>query len=133
VKSFGFSLGLSVLAGALVALGVAVFPLEAGLRSSAFLGVGVGAVIGVLSLIIKTQLVALLPGSRGGLQAVLTGQVLTFLLRLLAVGAGALALHGDEQSSPVAFVLTFFLVYLAQQFVEVRSLLAMRAVKPEVT
>jgi hypothetical protein len=126
-------MALMMLAGALAAVAVALFPLEPGPRSSAMLGVAVGTIVGLLAIVIKTQLVALAPAGSTGVQAVLAGQVLTFFLRLLAVGVGALALHQNPLASPVAYVLTFFTVYLAQQFVEVRSLLAARAAKTGVT
>lgn len=133
MKTLGFSMGLSVAAGALSALVVSFLPLDAGTRTSAFLGVGVGTAIGLLALVIKTQLATLAPTGTASVKAVLTGQVLTFFLRLVAIGTGAIALHNDEALSPVAFVLAFFSVYLGQQFVEVRSLLAARAAKTEVS
>jgi hypothetical protein len=131
VKALGVGIGLIVVAGALAALGVALMPLEPAVRASAYFGAGLGTALGLVALSFKTWLVRNAPPGKGGIKALMTGQVVTFLMRVLAIGAGAIAVHADPAASPVAFVVTFFLVYLAQQFVEVRSLLAAGAAKPQ--
>ena len=124
MKSMTASIGLTVLLGALVARGVTAVHLEPATRGSALLGVGVSTVLGIAALIIKTQFMRLIAPGSPGIKALMGGQVLSFLLRLLAVGVGAVALKADPDSSPAGFVLAFFAVYMTQQFVETRSLLA---------
>ena len=53
----------------------------------------------------------------------LAAQVSTFLLRLLAVGMGAVTIK-VAQLSPVAFVIAFMVVSLGQQALETHHLLA---------
>lgn len=124
MKSLAANLAVTLALGGLVAALVDVFPLEAGLRQSALLGAAVSTVLGAVALLIKTQLAAVVTRGTAAVKALVTGQTLAFLLRLLAVGVGAFALKQDTAQSPIAFVVAFFAVYLAQQFVEVRSLLA---------
>lgn len=123
MKNFATALVLELLIVALVGGAVMVLSLGAGERAAALLGVGVSGLLGALALLVKTQVAKL---STKGVKQLLSAQVSMFLLRLVAVGVGALALRGDEASSPVAFVLAFFAVYLGQQVVEVRSVLAVR-------
>jgi hypothetical protein len=52
------------------------------------------------------------------------------MLRLLAVGASALLIKDSASLTPAPFVITFFVVSLAQQVLETRSLLAGATVKP---
>jgi hypothetical protein len=132
MKSMAANIALTVLLGALVATLVSVIGLEPATRSSAMLGVAVSTALGVVALVIKTQLFKLTAGSPG-IKAAMSGQVLSLLLRLFVLGAGALALKADPQSSPFGFVLAFFAVYVTQQFVETRSLLASYAAKSGVS
>jgi hypothetical protein len=133
MKSMMASIGLTVLLGALVALGVTAVHLEPATRGSALLGAGVSTLLGVGALTIKVQFSKLVAPGSSGIKALMGGQVLSFLLRLLAVGVGAVALKADPDSSPAGFVLAFFAVYLTQQFVETRSLLASYATKSGVS
>lgn len=133
MKSMAASVGLSVLAGALVALAVALVGLEPAARTSALVGVGVSTLLGVLALTIKAQFVHLVSPGAPGIKAVLSGQVLSLLLRLFAVGVGAAAMKAEPEASPMAFVVAFLAVYLAQQIVETRSLFLSYAAKSGVS
>ena len=132
MKSMAANMGLTVLLGGLVAVLVSVAGLDPVTKDSALLGAGVSTVLGVVALTIKAQFLRLSAGSVE-VKGLLSGQVLSFLLRLLAVGAGALALKSDPDSSPFGFVLAFLAVYVTQQFVETRSLMASYAAKSGVS
>lgn len=132
MKSMAANMGLTVLLGGLVAVLVTVVGLEPATTGSALLGAGVATVLGVVTLTIKAQFFRLSTGTIE-VKGLLSGQVLSFLLRLLAVGAGALALKADPDSSPFGFVLAFLAVYVTQQFVETRSLMASYAAKSGVS
>lgn len=141
MKTLGTSLLVTFALGAAVAAGVLALGLDAGLRTAALVGAGVSTAIGALALVIKTA--TPVKGGTRGLQMLMSRQVLSLALRLGAVGLGAFALRGgvgaaddsNATAAPMAFVVTFFIVYLGQQVVEVRSLLAVRdsAAKSEVT
>ncbi|MEW5740601.1 MAG: hypothetical protein AB1938_16855 [Myxococcota bacterium] len=135
MKTLGTSLLLSFTLGLAVAAGALVLGLEPSVRTAALVGAGVSTAVGALALVIKTA--APISGGTKGVQALLSRQVLSLFLRLGAVGLGAASLHlnGASSSASLAFVVTFFIAYLGQQVVEVRSLLAVRqsAAKPEVT
>ena len=135
MKTLGTSLLLTVALGLAVAGGVLVLGLEASTRLGALVGALVSTVIGALAVVIKTA--APIAGGTKGVQALLSRQVLSLFLRLGAVALGAAALHLNDAgpSAPLAFVVTFFIAYLGQQVVEVRSLLAVRqsTAKSEVT
>jgi len=126
------SMGLTVSLGGLVAVLVSIVGLDPVTKDSALLGAGVSTVLGVVALTIKAQFLRLSAGSIE-VKGLLSGQVLSFLLRLLAVGAGALALKADPDSSPSGFVLAFLAVFVTQQFVETRSLMASYAAKSGVS
>jgi hypothetical protein len=135
VKTLGTSLLLTLALGLAVAGGVLLLGLEASTRLGALVGAGVSTAIGALAVVIKTA--SPIAGGTRGIQVLLSRQVLSLFLRLGAVGLGAAALHlnGAGPSAPLAFVVTFFIAYLGQQVVEVRSLLAVRQspAKSEVT
>jgi hypothetical protein len=59
----------------------------------------------------------------------MTTQGLAFMLRLIAVALGAISLKQDDAMSPMAYVISFFVVSLAQQALETRSLLSSATVK----
>jgi hypothetical protein len=132
VKTLSTSLLITVAVGAAVAVGVLVTGLAPAVRTAAWLGAGVSTALGALALLIKTA--SPLGGGPSGLRTLLSRQVLALFLRLGAVLLGAVALRGDGAAA-VAFVMTFFIAYLGQQVVEVRSLLAVRqgVAKSEVT
>ncbi|GMU58559.1 MAG: hypothetical protein AMXMBFR34_03220 [Myxococcaceae bacterium] len=135
MKTLGTSLLLTVALGLAVAAGALVLGLEASVRAAALVGAGVSTAVGALALVIKTA--SPVSGGTKGLQALLSRQVVSLFLRLgtVGLGAAALQLNGAGSSAALAFVVTFFIAYLGQQVVEVRSLLAVRqsAAKPEVT
>lgn len=133
MKSLWFNLGLIAAMGALAALVVSALPLEPGVRFSALVGLAVSTLVGHGALSLKVRLASLAPQGGAGVQALLVGMVVSFLLRLFVAGGGALALNAKPDRSPAAFLLAFFALYLAQQFLEVRTLLAARPAKPEVT
>lgn len=132
MKSMAANMALTVLLGGLVAVLVSVVGLEPATKGSALLGAGVATVLGVVTLTIKAQFLRLSAGTIE-VKGLLSGQVLSFLLRLLAVGAGAMALRADPDGAPFGFVLAFLAVYVTQQFVETRSLLASYAAKSGVS
>lgn len=120
-------LPLTLALGALVAALVFVFPLGDG-QTAWLTGALVSAVVGALTLSVKSLLST--PGLSGAaaLKALLTAQGLAFMLRLVAVGIGAFALVQNGQSA-MPFVISFFVVSLAQQVLETRSLLATQPTK----
>jgi hypothetical protein len=132
VKALGISLLITVAVGAVVVVGALVLGLGSAVRTAALLGSGVSTLLGALALLIKTA--SPLKGGTSGLRALLSRHVLALFLRLGAVLLGAVALR-ENGSAAIAFVMTFFIAYLGQQVVEVRSLLAVRqsAAKSEVT
>jgi hypothetical protein len=121
-----------VAAGLVGGVAVASVGLEPGTATSAYAGVGVSTLMGCVALVLKSQVQALFAQGRGELQGLLLVQGASFGLRLMAVGVGAFACRRDGLSS-AAFVVGFFGVYLVQQLIEVRYLLAaQRAVSVEV-
>lgn len=132
MKTLGISLLITVAVGAVVAAGALVLGLDPAVRTAALVGSGISTLLGALALLIKTA--SPLEGGTGGLRALLSRHVLALFLRLGAVLLGAVALR-ENGSAAIAFVMTFFIAYLGQQVVEVRSLLAVRqrAAKSEVT
>ncbi len=120
-------LPLTLALGALVAALVFVLPLGDG-QTSWLVGALVSAVVGALTLSVKSLLST--PGLSGAaaLKALLTAQGLAFMLRLVAVAIGAFALVQNGQSA-MPFVISFFVVSLAQQVLETRSLLATQPTK----
>ncbi|MDP1830271.1 MAG: hypothetical protein Q8L48_43805 [Archangium sp.] len=125
-------LALTLALGGVVAGVVSLLPMDEGSRDSGLIGAVVAAVLGAVTLVLKTQLGRGLTGN-GALKAMMTAQGLAFLLRLVAVGVGAVILKQNDTmsllsprgaSSPFAFVIAFFAVSLAQQVLETKSLLA---------
>jgi hypothetical protein len=135
VKTLGTSLLTTFALGLAAAAGALLLGLDGEVRTAALVGAGVSTAVGALALVIKTA--SPISGGTKGVQALLSRQVLSLFLRLGAVGLGAASLHlnGAGPSASLAFVVTFFIAYLGQQVVEVRSLLSVRqsAAKPEVT
>lgn len=127
MKSLATTLPLTLGLGALVAALVYVFPLGEG-QTPWLVGALVSALVGALTLAVKSLLSA--PDLKGAaaLRALLTAQGLAFMLRLIAVGLGAFALQ-QNGLAPMPFVISFFVVSLAQQVLETRSLLATHPTK----
>jgi hypothetical protein len=115
--------------GGVVAASAMLLPLEAGTRTSALIGALVAAALGALAIVLKTQLGKGLTGA-AALKVMMTSLGLTFMLRLLAVGLGAVVLKQDEALSPMAFVIAFFISSLLQQVLETRSLLSSLPASP---
>jgi hypothetical protein len=124
VKSLSTTLPLTLALGGLVALLVFVLPLDAGDRTSAWIGTLVASLLGAVALVIKTQFSGMGLTGTAAMKALVTAQGLAFMLRLIAVGVGAVSLKQHEALSPMAFVIAFFVVSLSQQALETRSLLA---------
>ncbi len=133
MKALSTTLPLTLAFGGVVALLAMVLPLEPEARTAALVGAILASLFGGLSLVIKLLLTG--PGltEAGAVKALIIAQGSSFMLRLLAVMTGALAIRKLELSV-VAFVISFFVVSLAQQALETRSLLAntLRAKSPEV-
>lgn len=115
-------LGITLGVGALVSVCAVLLTAGGAERAAALWGAGVSTVVGVLMVSLKS-----LPLARGtgALKDALARQVLALMVRLGVVGAGAVVLHRDF-SAAMAFVVAFFIAYLGQQVVEVRSLLTAR-------
>lgn len=123
MKKLSTMLPLTIALGGVVAALVFVLPLDAAGQTSWLIGSLVSSLLGALALVVKTQLAPQGVSGAAALKGLLAGQGLAFMLRLMAVGVGAVALKQAELS-PFAFVISFFVVSLAQQVLETRSLLA---------
>lgn len=120
------AVAMSLGAGALGAAVLVVAPLDGPARTGALLGVAASSGVGLAALLLKAWLTRGLlkaPKEVQALRGLMQLQGLSLGLRVVAVGAGALALRLAGLDA-VAFVLAFFVVYLVQQVVEVRYLLA---------
>jgi hypothetical protein len=126
VKSLALTLSLVVALGVVAAGFVWGAGFDDGTRLSALVGVLAGTVMGLVSLLVKTQLAGRISQGIAGLKALLAAQGVSFFLRLLALAAGLLGLRGEPSTSPMAFVIAFFAVSLGQQALEMKSLLAAR-------
>jgi hypothetical protein len=108
---------------ALVAVGVVLsVGLARDAELAALVGVAVSTLFGLGALLQKARSATDLPEGPAGLKALMSVQVLTLGLRLVAVLVGGLAMKrfGLE---PIAYVLAFFACYVVQQFVEMRFVL----------
>lgn len=133
MKSLSTTIPLTLAIGGLVAALSVVLPFEAMSKTSWLIGALAAAVTGAIVLTLKVAIAA--PTSMTGtaaMKAVLTAQMLSIMVRLIAVGLGAFVLKNAELS-PVMFVFAFALVSLGQQFLEAKSLLARSPVKSGVT
>lgn len=123
MKSLNTMLPLTLALGGVVAALAFVLPIEAGSRTSALIGALVASALGAIALVLKTQLGKGLTGT-AALKVTMTTLGLSFMLRLMAVGLGAVVLKQNPELSPFAFVIAFFVVSLSQQVLETRSLLS---------
>ena len=123
MKSLSTMLPLSLAFGGVVATLAVVLPMDASSHTSAVLGASIASAAGAVTMVLKTVLGRGLTGN-AALKALMTAQGLAFMLRLLAVGLGAVVLRQDESLSAMAFVIAFFVVSLGQQALETRSLLS---------
>lgn len=120
------AVAVSLGAGALGAAVLLVAPLEGQARTGALLGVAASSLVGLTALLLKAWLTRGLmkaPKEVQALRGLLQMQGLSLGLRVVGVGVGALVLRLAGLDA-VAFVLAFFVVYLVQQVVEVRYVLA---------
>lgn len=111
------------LIGAGVAVGAALMPLDPGARLSALVGTAAATLVGGYVLMMKTR--GPRGGGTGGLKTLLSRHVAALLLRLGTVGLGAGLVHVATQLPPSGFVIAFLVTYLAQQVIEMRSLLSL--------
>ena len=121
-------LASTVALSGLVGVCAMVLPLDEGTRTSALIGALAASVLGTLVIVLKTQLGKGLTGA-AALKVMMTALGLTFMLRLLTVAMGAIALKQNDSLSPIAFVIAFFISSLLQQLLETRSLLGNLPVK----
>lgn len=126
MKSLTLTLSLVVALGVVAGALVSGLGLDEGTSLSAYVGVLTGTAMGLLTLLIKTQLAGRITGGIAGVKALVAGLGVTFFLRLLGIAAGLIGLHGNPAASPIAFVIAFFAVSLGQQALEMKSLLAAR-------
>lgn len=122
MKPLNAMLASTLALSGVVATCAMLLPLNQGARTSALVGALTAAALGALAIVLKTQLGKGLTGT-AALKVMMTSLGLTFMLRLFAVGLGALVLKQDEALSPMAFVIAFFIASLGQQALETRSLL----------
>lgn len=125
MKTFLHKLPLTLALGGIAAAVVLVLKLEPVDQTSWLIGCLVGSLFGVITLFLKTQFTTLGLTGNAALKALMAAQGLTFMLRIIAVGVGAFATK-QNGLSPVLFVVSFFVVSLAQQVLETKSLLAAR-------
>ena len=123
MKSLNTMLPLTLALGGVVAALAFVLPMDVGSRTSALIGALVASVLGAVALVLKTQLGKGLTGT-AALKVTMTTLGLSFMLRLMAVGLGAVVIKQNPELSPFAFVIAFFVVSLSQQVLETRSLLS---------
>ncbi len=115
--TFALSLAIAVLAG------LVAFALSPEGRGAWLAGAATAAVVGVLTLVLKS---ALTRGSTSGsavVKTVLAAQLLSFMLRLIGAGLGAFITQ-QQGGRPELFVIAFIAVSLAQQALETRNLLS---------
>ena len=118
--------------GAIGAAVVLSTGLDAGAERSALLGVEVSTALGFAVLVFKALLVSRATSPNAVVRLALAAQVMSFLARLAAVGAGA-ALAAKLGASPVAFTLSFLALFFGQQVVELKYMTAARAGLPQGT
>lgn len=128
MKRLDTMLALTLALGGVVAALAYLLPMDEGSRTSALIGSLLASALGAITMLLKTQLGKGLTGT-AALKVLMTTQGLAFMLRLLAVGVGAIVLKQNAALSPFAFVISFFVVSLAQQALETRSLLSSATVK----
>ncbi len=128
MKTLNAMLASTVALSGLVGVCAMVLPLDEGTRTSALIGALAASVLGTLVIVLKTQLGKGLTGA-AALKVMMTALGLTFMLRLLTVAMGAIALKQNDSLSPIAFVIAFFISSLLQQLLETRSLLGNLPVK----
>jgi hypothetical protein len=121
------SLAVTALTGVAVGLFASSLQLEAAAREAAWLGVLASTAAGLLALLWKGRVATRAPVDTSTIRALFTVQVLVLGVRAVAVLVGALLIKARGEDALVAFVLSFFGVYLLQQFIEVRLLLSARA------
>ena len=130
MKAGATTLGLTALTGAAVALLASSLQLDAPAREGALWGALASTVTGLVALAWKGRVTATPAEGTGALRALFTVQVLVLGVRAVAVLVGALIIKPRGQDALVAFVLSFFVVYLLQQVLEVRLLLSARGARP---
>lgn len=123
MKTLNAMLASTLALAGVVGVCAMVLPLDEGTRTSALIGALAASVMGALVIVLKTQLGKGLTGA-AALKVMMTSLGLTFMLRLLTVGLGAVVMKQHASLSPFAFVIAFFVSSLLQQALETRSLLS---------
>ena len=121
---------VTALTGAAVALLASALELAPAAREAAWWGALASTATGVVALLWKGRVAAQETSGTRALKALFTVQVLVLGVRAVAVLAGALLIKARGEDALVAFVLSFFLVYLLQQVIEVRLLLSASGPRP---
>ncbi len=111
-----------MIAGVAVVLVCLALPLDTAAELSGLIGASISGVVGLVTLTIKKRLGSLGTGAHG-LRLLLSAQVSALMIRLLAVGVGAIAIKTNSGLSLISYLTAFFSVYVAQQLIEMRSLL----------
>lgn len=120
MKQFAVTMGLVLLAGAVASGLVLALSLEPAEQSSALLAVLVSTLAGVFSVAFKRR-----TADQDAVAVLLKAQGLGFGVKLAAVAAGLVALKRTG-GAPVPFVVVFLAMYVVQQLIETRFVLASR-------
>lgn len=123
MKQLTATLPLTVAIGGLAAALTLVLPFEPESSTSWLIGAMLASLVGAVVLALKLALTRNAKEGTASMKAVLTAQMSGLVLRVFAVGVGALAVSA-RGLSPVMLAFSFLLVSLTQQVVETRSLLA---------
>ena len=123
---------MTVALGGVVAVLVMLLPLEALQRTSAMGGAIAAALVGAVAMVVKFRFSGEGLKGPGAVGVLMLAQGLAFMLRLLVLGVGAILLKVTQTLDPSAFIIAFFVVSLAQQALEARTLLVAAPVKSEV-
>jgi hypothetical protein len=129
VKALSTRLPLTVALGGVVAVLAMLLPLEPLVRTSALIGAIASALVGAVAMVVKFRFSG--EGLKGpnAVGVLMLSQGLAFMLRLLVLGVGAIVLKLTATLDPSGFVIAFFVVALAQQALEARTLLSSAPVK----
>jgi hypothetical protein len=113
-----------VLVSGAMACGVALaLALAEPVQTAALWGAGVATFFGLAALLYKARSTESLGVGAAAVKELLSSQVVTLGLRVTAVLLGGFAVK-QRGLEPIAYVLAFFGCYVAQQFIEMRFVLA---------
>lgn len=120
MKGFSFYSTVGAVISTVAAVAVVLLPVGAGGRAAAWLGVAIATASGAIALLLKRRAMAIdgLQSLTAGVKAV--GQVLVVRAVVLGLGVVWVARHGE---GVFFFVGGFFVVYFAQQCLEISYLI----------